>query len=70
MTRSRDGLFRIMGSFFSRRFSKFKEINQKFATPHVKMTKGVKVALFMLRIYLLLLVALLFYKFFTLVVGR
>jgi hypothetical protein len=70
MTRAGDGLFRIMGSFFSRRFSKFKEINQKYATPHVKMTKGVKVALFLLRIYLLLLVALLFFKFFTLMMAR
>jgi hypothetical protein len=70
MMRSRDGLLRFMGSFFSRRFSKFREISEKYATPHVKMTRGVKVALFLLRVYLLILVALLFVKFFTLVAGR
>jgi hypothetical protein len=70
VTRERDGLFRIMGSFFSRRFSKFREISRKYATPHVRMTRGVKVALFLLRVYLLLLVGLLFVKFFTLVARR
>jgi hypothetical protein len=50
-------------------FGRIREINQKFKTPHVKMTRGVKIALFLLRIYLLLLVAILFFKFFTLVAG-
>lgn len=51
-------------------FARIREINQKFRTPHVKMTPGVKVALFMLRIYLLLLVGILFFKFFSLVAGK
>jgi hypothetical protein len=50
-------------------FARIQEINNRFRTPHVKMTPGVKVALFLLRIYLLLLVGILFYKFFTLVAG-
>jgi hypothetical protein len=50
-------------------FGRIREINQKFKTPHVKMTPGVKIALFLLRIYLLVLVAILFFKFFTLVAG-
>jgi hypothetical protein len=53
-----------------RLFSKIREINQRFSVPHVKMTGGVKFALLMLRIYLLLLVAILFFKFFTLAMGR
>ncbi len=70
MPRSRDGLLGVMGGFFSRRFGKFREINRKYATAHVKMTPGVKVSLFLLRLYLLFLVGLLFFKFFTLLAGR
>ncbi len=70
MARSSDGLFTVLGSFFGRRFSRFREINRKFATPHVRMTRGVKAALFLLRVYLLLLVGLLVVKFVTLVVAR
>ena len=50
--------------------SRIREINEKYRVPHVKMTRGVKFALLMLRIYLLLLVGILFFKFFTLAVGR
>ena len=51
-------------------FSRIREINRKFSVPHVKMTRGVKLALLLLRIYLLLLIAILFFKFFTLVAAR
>jgi hypothetical protein len=51
-------------------FSRIREINLKYRVPHVKMTPGVKLALLLLRVYLLLLVAILFFKFFTLVAGR
>ncbi|MGA2642288.1 MAG: hypothetical protein ABSG21_15445 [Spirochaetia bacterium] len=51
-------------------FDRIHEINRRFRTPHVKMTPGVKFALLMLRIYLLLLVAILFFKFFTLIAGK
>ncbi len=51
-------------------FSKFREVNRRFSRPHVKMTPAVKIALLMLRIYLLLLVAILAVKFATLVAGR
>ena len=56
-----------MKNFFRFRFSKIHEINEKYATPRVKMTKGVAVALFMLRLYLILLVGILVLKFITLV---
>jgi len=51
-------------------FGRIREINQKFRTPHVKMTPGVKLALLLLRVYLLLLVGILFFKFFTLIAGK
>ena len=48
------------------RFAKIREINRKYATPRIKMTKTSKMVLLMLRLYLLLLVGILFYKFCTL----
>jgi hypothetical protein len=51
-------------------FDRIREINRKFRTPHVTMTPGVRIALLLLRVYLLLLVGILLFKFFTLVAGR
>jgi len=45
-----------------------KEINKKYEKPHIKMSKPVKLALFCLRAYLIILVLLLFYKFYTLLI--
>jgi len=42
------------------------EINIKYKTPRITMSRGVKIALMFLRIYLILLVLLLGYKFWTL----
>ena len=50
-------------------FTRIGEINRRYRAPQVKMTPGVKIALFLLRIYLLLLVGILFFKFFTVVAG-
>lgn len=52
-----------MIEFIKKWFDKIKEINKKYSTPRIKMTKPVKFALFMLRLYLILLVLLLVYKF-------
>lgn len=52
---------------FSGWFSTVREINKKYAKPRIKMTRGVSFALFALRIYLLILVGLLFYKFITII---
>ena len=46
--------------------NKIKEINRRYATPRIKMTKWTKFALFMLRVYLVFLIAILLYKFITL----
>jgi len=54
-------------TFFRGGFSKIHEINKRYAVPRLKMTGWVAVALLFLRLYLLLLVTVLFYKFFTLI---
>jgi hypothetical protein len=45
--------------------SKVAEINLKYATPRVQMTPLVKASLLFLRLYLILLVGILVYKFIT-----
>jgi hypothetical protein len=43
-----------------------REINQKYATPDIGMSRAVKFSLLMLRLYLILLILLSIYKFVTL----
>lgn len=45
---------------------KIRKINRKYATPRITMSRWVKFALLMLRLYLIFLVLLLGYKFWTL----
>jgi hypothetical protein len=45
---------------------KIREINERYSKPHIEMSLGVKISLIALRIYLLLLVSLMVYKFITL----
>ena len=54
--------------FFKNSFSQIAEINRKYAHPQLKTGKAVKVSLLLLRLYLILLVGILFYKFYTIVV--
>ena len=42
---------------------KIREINQRYGKPHIEMSAGVRWSLLALRIYLLLLVGLMVYKF-------
>jgi hypothetical protein len=51
-------------------FERIREINRKYAGHHVTMTPVVKAALLMLRVYLLLLVGVLFVKFFMILSGK
>jgi hypothetical protein len=44
---------------------KIREINRKYATPRITMSRTVKFVLLMLRLYLIFLVILLGYKFWT-----
>ena len=56
--------------FFQYNIAKVKEINLKYAQPRIHMSRGVKLSLLFLRIYLIFLVILLAYKFATLVGMR
>ena len=52
------------------RTSAITEINRKYAKPRIKMTRGVKIALLFLRLYLILLVLVLGYAFVLKATGR
>jgi hypothetical protein len=54
-------------SFIEKHFSRFIEINKKYAEPQIKMTRPVRIALMGLRLYLIILVLVLGFKFYTLV---
>jgi hypothetical protein len=56
----------MLKNFFSHNYAKIREINKKYATPNIEMSKWVKFALLSLRFYLIFLVGLLVYKFITL----
>lgn len=47
-----------------------REINRKYRTPRIRMTRWVKLSLLLLRLYLIVLVLILFYKFLTMVTGH
>ncbi len=53
------GLLRLSG--------KLREINARYRTPRLAMSRAVRVSLMVLRIYLVALVALMLYKFVTMV---
>ena len=48
-------------------FTPFVEITRRYHEPHIKMTRTLRFALLMLRLYLFFLVALLVVKFLTMV---
>ncbi len=45
--------------------AKLREINRKYEQPRIHMSRGVKLALLFLRLYLIFLVLVLAYKFIT-----
>jgi hypothetical protein len=49
-------------------FQALRDINEKYKTPHIHMTPMVSLSLLLLRIYLLGMIAILLYKFVTIVV--
>lgn len=57
-------------AFFARRFERIAEINRKYRTPRIAMTPLTRIVLLLLRIYLLLLVAILFYKLITTIMSK
>jgi hypothetical protein len=58
-----------MSTFIQKYFPKIHEINQRYAKPRVKLSKPMRIILFLLRCYLVLLVGLLVFKFVTTVTG-
>ena len=46
---------------------KIREINRRYAKPRIRLTRRTSLALLVLRVYLIVLVILLAYKFYTLV---
>ena len=60
----------LLGRTFKRWTAKIREINEKYKQPRLKMTPLVKVSLLVLRLYLIMLVIILVYKFYTVVSFR
>ena len=58
-----------LGGMAGSLIAKVREINRRYAKPRITMSPGVKLALLGLRLYLILLVVLLGYKFFTIIRG-
>ena len=56
-----------LGSMLEDSVEKVRAINKRYAVPRLAMSPAVRVSLLCLRIYLLLLVGLLAYKFITIV---
>lgn len=52
--------------FFSDTFAQIREINEKYAVPQIKTSAWTRLALILLRVYLIVLILLLVYKFITL----
>ena len=60
----------LLGRTFKGWTAKIKEINKRYSQPRLKMTPLVKVSLLVLRLYLIMLVVILVYKFYTVVSFR
>lgn len=56
-----------MSRLIQRFFPKIHEINQRYAEPRVKLSPGMRLVLVILRVYLVVLVLLLVFKFITIV---
>jgi hypothetical protein len=56
----------MIRTFIRNNYAKVREINKRYAYPEIEMSGWVKFALLSLRLYLILLVCLLLYKFITL----
>jgi len=56
----------MIKSLFQNSSAKIREINKKYETPGIEMSRWVKVSLLLLRLYLFTLIGLSIYKFITL----
>ncbi len=57
----------MIRNIFENSYAKIREINKKYEKPGIEMSKGVKISLLLLRLYLFTLIGLSLYKFITLV---
>ena len=55
----------MIADFFENAWDAVREINRKYKKPHIEMTRAVQFSLGLLRFYLLFLVGLLVWKFFS-----
>jgi len=60
----------LLGRTFKGWTAKIREINKKYSQPRLKMTPLVRVSLLVLRLYLIMLVIILVYKFYSVVSFR
>lgn len=60
-------VFEIISDMISDGVEKVRAINRRYAKPRLTMTPAVRISLLVLRVYLLLLVGLLGFKFFSVV---
>ena len=58
-------LVQSIGTVMAGQVEKIHEINRRYATPRIKMSTAVRASLLTLRVYLIVLVGLLVYKFIT-----
>ena len=58
-----------IGNFVREFTGKISSINQKYATPKIKLSGAAKFALLLLEIYLIVLIGLLAYRFWTIIHG-
>jgi len=62
-------LLRLLGKSFKSRFYTLGEINRKYSKPRIHTSRMVSFSLVLLRIYLVIMVIILLYKFITIVKG-
>jgi len=60
----------MIAEFLGNAWDAVRDINRKYKKPHIKMTRPVILSLGLLRFYLLFLVGLLVWKFFTVLHGK
>jgi len=59
-----------MRNILKESIGKIREINRRYSKPRIRMSRSVRFALLMLRLYLVFLVLILAYKFMTLTVLK
>lgn len=62
-------LLKLLGNWFKSRFYTFGEINRRYSKPRIHTSRMVSFSLVLLRIYLVIMVVILLYKFITVMKG-